>query len=106
MEPNEGPTVVERHRATEPHFELTDHSDEIAHLVCCRGPDWSVALCGEVNTSITLSAEMLCSMCVEVAASDAGWDLRADPPRCFRDGEPCPDEPDIDLRILDESGSR
>jgi hypothetical protein len=87
----------------EPRFSLTSDDDAIAHLVCCREASWEVAFCGEPNDVIAMNATAVCTMCIEVAKSRRPeWDMYADPPECPQDGEPCPDEHDIDLRILRE----
>jgi hypothetical protein len=78
--------------------------DEITHLVCCRALSWRRAFCGVEQDTINATAELLCTMCVEQAeAMWPGW--RADPETfCPVDGQSCPDEHEIDLRIAWESG--
>ena len=64
---------------------------------------WEFAFCGEPADSINLSATMACTLCVEAAKSRLpSWDLFADPPICPNDGECCPGQAEIDLRILRE----
>jgi hypothetical protein len=85
----------------EPRFSLSTADDVIAHIVCCREPQWDVAFCGEVNDVVALNATVVCTMCIEVAKGKRpGWDPFAHPPICPVDGDPCPDEYEIDLRIL------
>lgn len=88
--------------SVEPRFGLLNDASELAHLVCCRDPTWDVALCGATPDHVNLAAEVVCTMCVEVARGMPGWCPGADPPVCVRDGKHCPDEHDIDLRILRE----
>ncbi|WP_139977242.1 hypothetical protein [Nocardioides litoris] len=87
---------------TRARLELAAEPDEIAHVVCCREDPWERALCGEPIDAVNLAAETVCTLCVEVAMGLPGWAPDADPPRCVLDGTPCPDEHDIDLRILRE----
>lgn len=87
---------------SEPHFSLANDENDIGHLVCCRDPKWDVALCGEANDRINVNVQMVCTMCIEIAKGFPGWDPQAEPPVCIHDGEPCPDEHEIDLRILGE----
>jgi hypothetical protein len=87
----------------EPRFALTSTGDEIAHVVCCREADWSIAFCGEPNDRIDLNATVVCTLCIEVAKGrHPAGDMYADPPICPNDGEPCPDDHEVDLRILRE----
>lgn len=82
---------------------MTSDDDAIAHLVCCREASWTIAFCGEPNAVITMNPRAVCTMCVEVAKSrHPAWDMLADPPTCPSNGKPCPDEHEIDLRILRE----
>ena len=87
----------------EPRFSLSSDGDEIAHIVCCRDETWDVAFCGEPNDVIAMNATAVCTMCLEVAkARRPDWDMYAVPATCPNDGRPCPDEHEIDLRILRE----
>lgn len=83
-------------------LELDNDEDEIAHLVCCRSEEWLVALCGEESTSVNLTPACLCTMCVEVANRLLPGCFQNDPLLCPIDHQPCPDEHDLDLRILRE----
>ena len=97
--PNEDPASPDQ----EPRFSLANDQDDIAHIVCCRDPSWEVAFCGGANDRINVNVTMACTLCLEVAKSRRpDWDMFADPPICPNDGEPCPDEHVIDLRILRE----
>ncbi|MGW2369431.1 hypothetical protein ACWCZ5_28100 [Streptomyces sp. NPDC001667] len=89
---------------TEPSFRLDADPDEIGHLVCCRDPSWRTAFCGAEADTVNVAVETLCTICVERA--EAMWPgYWADPERfCPVDGQPCPDEHDIDLRIAWETG--
>jgi hypothetical protein len=99
----QAPDEARTSQAREPRFALANDEDEIAHIVCCREPSWEVAFCGEANDRINMNATMVCTLCLEVARSRRpDWDMCADPPMCPEDGEPCPDEHEIDLRILRE----
>lgn len=90
----------------EPRLSLSTEGDVISHLVCCRDDSWEVALCGEPSDRIDMNATMVCTLCLEVAKTRCpGWDMYADPTICPNDGEPCPDEHEIDLRILREVSS-
>jgi hypothetical protein len=88
--------------AGEPGLRLTSDEDEIMHLVCCRDTTWAVALCGESSDQINLAGTVVCTMCVDVAEQLRPGCLSQDPLICPKDGEPCPDEHEIDLRILHE----
>lgn len=90
---------------TRTRLELISDPDDIVHLVCCRDVVWRVAFCGAEETKVNPAAETACTMCVEEARAmlpdfDAG-----DHPRCPVDGNPCPDEHEIDLRIARETGN-
>jgi len=94
--------AIESTPEEEPRFSLSDE-DGIAHIVCCREPSWEIAFCGEPNEVIALNATVVCTLCIEVAKSrHPGWNMYADPPMCPNDATPCPDEHEIDLRILRE----
>lgn len=85
-----------------PRHELRNAEDEAAHIVCCRDPEWRVSFCGEPGDSINLAARTLCSMCVEIALQRLPSFFDNDPTVCPLDLTACPDEHDIDLRILSE----
>ncbi|PNE32867.1 hypothetical protein AF335_15165 [Streptomyces eurocidicus] len=78
--------------------------DDIGHLVCCRDVSWRTAFCGIEGDTINIAVETYCTMCLEQAeAMRPGW--LADPGMfCPVDGQPCPDEHDIDQRIAEETG--
>lgn len=89
-------------REAERQLELRNDEGEILHLVCCRDPEWKIAFCGYECDSINLTGDTLCTMCVEVArARDPEFGTIE---RCPIDLAPCPDEHEIDLRILGEVG--
>jgi hypothetical protein len=76
----------------------------MVHVGCCRDAEWTHGFCGTPVDEVNLAATVLCTMCVEVAqARCPGW-LEHDPPIYPNDHRPCPDEHDIDLRILRECG--
>lgn len=83
-------------------LDLRNADDEVAHIVCCREPEWRVALCGEAGDSINLTPQMVCTICMEVALQRLPTFLENDPTLCPVDHQPCPDEHEIDLRILRE----
>lgn len=89
---------------TETEFRLSADPDEIGHLVCCRDLSWSRAFCGAEGDTINLAVEMVCTMCVEQAeVMRPGW--MAEPEIvCPVDGQPCPDEHEVDQRIARETG--
>jgi hypothetical protein len=92
---------------TAPRRQLVNDPDELTHLVCCRDASWDTALCGYESESVNLAAEHICTMCCEVAQQK--WaELGVTPweGRCPVDGAQCPDEVDVDLRILDEVSPR
>ena len=91
--------------ATAPRLTLTSDEDEIVHLTCCRETSWTVAFCGEPANHINLAGTVLCTLCVEVAEQRRPGCLDTEPVICPHDGDPCPDEHEIDLRILREVGS-
>ncbi|WP_109505514.1 hypothetical protein [Nocardioides speluncae] len=85
-------------------LELQNDEGEILHLVCCRDPSWTVAFCGFEADVINLTGTTLCTMCVDIArARDPEFATR-DRLTCPFDLTPCPDEHEIDLRILREVG--
>lgn len=82
---------------------LIARPEEITHIVCCRDAEWHKGLCGfeDDDLSINPAAEMICTMCLEVAETmRPGWIAAA---VCPLDGIPCPDEHEIDLRIASET---
>ena len=83
-------------------LDLRNAEDEVAHLVCCRDPEWRVGLCGEPGDSINLTSQTVCTMCIEIALQRLPTLFDNDPALCRMDHQPCPDEHDIDLRILRE----
>ncbi|MBT2384502.1 hypothetical protein [Streptomyces sp. ISL-11] len=85
-------------------FGLQSIPEEIGHLVCCREPSWRTAFCGVQGDTINVAVKTICTMCVEQAETIwPGW--WADPETfCPVDGQPCPDEHDIDQRIAWETG--
>jgi hypothetical protein len=97
------PQVHQAHPSHEPSFRLVNDEEEILHLVCCRDDAWEVAFCGEPSDHINVNGNTVCTLCVEVAQQHRpGFNVFADPPVCPMDGDQCPDEHDIDLRILRE----
>jgi hypothetical protein len=97
-----GTGAAEAGTQQEPRHALRNSEDDIGHLVCCRDPVWDAALCGAVADGINLGARTLCALCIEVALELLPSFLDNDPPLCPIDQRPCPDEHDIDLRILRE----
>ncbi|WP_147264701.1 hypothetical protein [Streptomyces sp. NBRC 110611] len=89
---------------TEDALRLSASPDDIGHLVCCRALSWRTAFCGAEGDTINPAPELVCTMCVEQA--EAMWPgILADPEAfCPVDGQPCPDEHEIDLRIAWETG--
>jgi hypothetical protein len=85
-------------------FELRPDENELAHLVCCRDVTWRVAFCGARETSINPDAQVICTMCIEEANAMRPGFMDGDRIICPVDGNPCPDEPEIDARIARESG--
>jgi hypothetical protein len=88
---------------TEPAYSLVAKPDEITHLVCCRDVSWGRAFCGAEETEINLAATVPCTMCIEQAEVMLPGCLTNDPILCPVDGNPCPDEHEIDLRIAREA---
>lgn len=87
---------------TRPRLTLQNNADDILHLVCCRDPEWKVAFCGYEDDSINMMGKQLCTMCIEVVRRrDPLFGLR-EFPVCPIDQTPCPDEHEIDQRILKE----
>lgn len=85
-----------------PRHTLKNADDDVAHLVCCRAPIWDVAFCGAPAEEINLNAKTLCSMCAEVVLQRLPSCFDNDPSLCPMDRQPCPDEHEIDVRILRE----
>jgi hypothetical protein len=81
---------------------LRNADDQVAHVVCCREPEWRVALCGEPGDSINLTPQMVCTMCLEIVLQRLPSFFDNDPTLCPMDHRPCPDEHEVDLRILRE----
>jgi hypothetical protein len=98
MDPT-GPTTA----STDPSFRLVARPDEIAHLVCCRDASWKVAFCGAEGDEINPAAEVICSMCVAEARAMRPQLDQDDEPTCPVDGNPCPEEFEIDMRIAREA---
>ena len=91
---------------TAPRRRLENSRGEMAHLVCCRAQTWDVAWCGEPIGHLNLAVEVVCTMCAEVAEQHLpGW-LENGPVVCPLDRRPCPDEHELDLRILREVSPR
>lgn len=97
MPGSETPRTAEQARLS-----LTADKDELAHLVCCRDEVWRVALCGYESDTINPAAEHFCTMCVEEALRRVPDLFERPVPTCFKDLRPCPDEHEVDLRILRE----
>lgn len=90
--------------AWEAKHRIVENPDEVAHLVCCRDMDWRKAVCGHEDTEaeIAMSADVFCTMCVEV------WISHGTEPgsgTCPFDDQPCPDDEELD-RIIRERVSR
>jgi hypothetical protein len=102
MSETTGTGAAEAQPQQEPRHALRNSEEVIGHLVCCRDPIWDAALCGAPADGISLSAQTVCTLCIEVALELLPNFLDSDPPLCPIDQKPCPDEHDIDLRILRE----
>ncbi|WP_153395731.1 hypothetical protein [Ornithinicoccus halotolerans] len=87
---------------TGPRHQLVNNPDEILHLVCCRDPEWKVAFCGEDGGHINVTAETLCTMCVEYIEERVPGFLGSDERVCPVDYRQCPEEHQVNLRILRE----
>ncbi|MDT0213168.1 hypothetical protein Q9R29_04650 [Rothia sp. ARF10] len=83
-----------------PALDLRNDPDEVTHIVCCRDPKWEKTWCGADADHVNVVAEDLCSMCIEVAQKRLPSFLENDPTICPMDFAPCPDQHDVDLRIL------
>ncbi|KWT57160.1 hypothetical protein ADL21_35765 [Streptomyces albus subsp. albus] len=83
---------------------LSSNPDDISHLVCCWQMRWRTSFCGAQGDTVSMAAETLCTMCAEQA--EVMWPgVWADPESfCLVDGQACPDEHDVDLRIAWETG--
>lgn len=85
---------------------LQNDEDDIIHIVCCRDPKWEAAFCGSETDVINLTGNTVCTMWTEVARPRDSEFGRRDPAICPIDLTPCPDEHEIDLRILREVNPR
>lgn len=87
-----------------PQFVLVDQPDVITHLVCCRSTDWRHTFCGSLETdAVNVNAQRYCAMCIQEAESALpGWTGAAER-RCPADGRRCPDDADLDARIVRET---
>jgi hypothetical protein len=95
-------TAVQEQRA-EGRYRLVARQEEIVHLVCCRDVSWRKTFCGADGVEINPAAEIVCTMCLEEAgAMRPGW-ASGEGIVCPVDGNRCPDEHEIDLRIARES---
>ncbi|MBS2537830.1 hypothetical protein KGQ20_34265 [Catenulispora sp. NF23] len=88
---------------TQPAYTLIARPDEITHLVCCRDASWTRAFCGSEETEVNPAATVACAMCVERAEEMLPGCFANVPTLCPVDGNPCPDEHEIDLRIAREA---
>lgn len=89
---------------TETTYRLAPDEDEITHLVCCRDVSWRTAFCGVQNTdAINPAAENFCTMCLEAIEAMAPGSLLSPGKFCPVDGNRCPDERELDLRIARET---
>lgn len=87
-----------------PAHRLVPDKDEITHLVCCRDVSWRTAFCGSQDTdTINPAAETICTMCIEAVEALAPGFLLAEERYCPVDGNHCPDEYEVDLRIARET---
>jgi hypothetical protein len=85
---------------------LSSNENDLLHLVCCREPEWKAAFCGYETDVIDLTGNTVCTMCIEVARQrDSQFGTR-EIATCPIDLRPCPDEHEIDLRILREVDPR
>ena len=84
-------------------YKLVSRPDDITHLVCCRDASWRVAFCGAEDADVNPAAEVVCSMCLEEAQARQPRFGTEERLICPIDGTPCPDEADIDRRILLET---
>ncbi|GAA0641739.1 hypothetical protein GCM10010174_75260 [Kutzneria viridogrisea] len=87
---------------TEARYRLVARPEEITHLVCCRDVSWRRTFCGEEGLEINPAAREVCAMCMEEAAAMRPDWLSGSELRCPVDGNPCPDEAEIDRRIARE----
>lgn len=90
------------HPVTNARATLRSDPNEITHIVCCRDPDWKNTWCGAEADHINPAATDLCSMCIDVATRRLPSFLENEPTICPMDLKPCPDEHEVDLRILRE----
>ncbi|WP_156465320.1 hypothetical protein [Knoellia sp. Soil729] len=87
---------------TDTRLELRSDPSEITHIVCCRDPEWKNTWCGADADHVNPAATDLCSMCIDVATQRLPSFLANEPTICPMDFERCPDEHEVDLRILRE----
>ncbi|ONI82990.1 hypothetical protein ALI144C_18250 [Actinosynnema sp. ALI-1.44] len=80
-------------------YQLIAKPDEVTHLVCCRDASWGKAFCGAVTSEINFSVQRLCTMCVEEAEAMLPGCSTNEETLCPVDGNRCPDEHEIELRI-------
>ncbi|GAA2270808.1 MULTISPECIES: hypothetical protein [Kitasatospora] len=97
-------STTAREQQVEGHLQLTPDREKITHLVCCRDASWRTAFCGTPGHAINLAAEIICAMCLETAeAMHPGWLSNGMGYVCPVDGNPCPDDHEVDLRIARET---
>ncbi len=84
--------------------ELSTDPRELNHLVCCR-EEWKIAFCGTnvENAPINPNSRFLCAMCLDVVRTLRPSFEDDEREICPRDGTPCPDDLEIDARILYET---
>jgi hypothetical protein len=81
-------------------YQLIIKPDDIVHMVCCRDTSWGTAFCGEpTSEEINVGAQHPCTMCIEQAEAMLPGSSTSEENRCPVDGNRCPDEHEINLRI-------
>jgi hypothetical protein len=94
----------DQERWAEVQYKLVARPDEITHLVCCRDVSWRTTFCGAEEQEINPAAEIVCTMCVEAAEAMLPGCTSDLVGTCPVDGNPCPPEHEVDLRIARETG--
>lgn len=89
--------------AVDARYRLVARAEKITHLVCCRDVSWRRTFCGAGQTQINLTATVICSMCLDEAEAMRPGCTSSIGEACPVDGNPCPDDPEIDLRIARET---
>jgi hypothetical protein len=83
-------------------YQLITKPNDIVHLVCCRETSWGTAFCGEpTSREINMDIQRPCTMCVEQAEAMLPGCSTSEENLCPVDGNPCPDEHEINLRIAE-----